>query len=85
MKARDVVAGWPQGTSTSKPWPCEGFRTMGVFYTSVYDVHALADDFVRDREYHEDQDRMMHEYRTQTGRFELRRNHFKLVGFSAKP
>lgn len=39
MKARDIIAGWPRGRSTSRPYPAE--MRYHVFVWSVEDLAML--------------------------------------------
>ena len=70
MKARDVVAGWPQGTSTLSA-PDDRVWTLGflVYQWPIDDLKKILDEIDDDRRYHREQALMMHEWHTKTGRY----------------
>jgi hypothetical protein len=80
MKARDIIPGWPRGHSTSAPFPTETpMWRLGTDWGEVADRLIDSED---NRKYHAEQERMMHEWRTKTGRFRPPHNYeFCLVGF----
>ena len=80
MKARDIIPGWPRGRSTTAPLFCR--ESIPSFQGwPLADITAFGDEFFADLRYHQSQERMMHEYRTKTGQFELRKPIFKLKGW----
>jgi len=87
MKAREIIAGWPRGTSTSKPWA--KYPAWWVPYLrswSQVDRIKLLSEQAMEKEYRDGQDRMMDEWRTKTGRFSPPKStDFEIAGFSPNP
>jgi hypothetical protein len=68
VKARNIIPGWPRGTSTTKPYPTHPFNFPWGMSPTAYDAAMLGDERDSDRRYHEGQARMMDDWHRALGR-----------------
>jgi hypothetical protein len=70
VKAREIIAAWPRGRSTTTAWDNrEVLMMFRVWRWSDEDRKKLEAEIEDDRRYHERQERMMHEWHTRTVRY----------------